>query len=185
MKDFENLTEQFVKSEKIYDGHLLHIYKDTVTLPNGAQATREYFKHMGAVAIVPITEDGKVALEKQYRYPVDRIVTEIPAGKLNGSSEDPLAAAKRELQEETGLVCDKWTDLGIYQPAVAYCDEVIYLYLAQGLHEEERNLDEDEFLNVEYVPLKEAVDMVIRGDIKDGKTQVALMKAAVLLGDLK
>lgn len=182
--DFENLREVQTDSREIYDGAILHVYKDTVTLPNGKPAGREVIRHVGAVGIVPMTEDGKVIVERQYRYPLDMVITEIPAGKLDSKAEDRLLAAKRELQEETGITADEWTDLGIYYPAAAYTDEKITLYLARGLHFGEQNLDEDEFLNIEAVPLRELVDGVMSGEITDGKTQVAILKVAGLMGDL-
>lgn len=182
--DFKDLTETRTSSEEIYDGVILHAYKDTVTLPNGKPAGREVIRHVGAVGIVPITEDGKVIVERQYRYPINMVITEIPAGKLDSKEEDRLSAAKRELQEETGVTADEWSELGIYYPAAAYTDEKITLYLAKGLHYGERNLDEDEFINIEAVPLAELVDEVMEGKIPDGKTQVAILKAARLLKGL-
>lgn len=182
--DFKDLTETKTSSEKIYDGEILHVYKDMVTLPNGKPAGREVIRHVGAVGIVPITEDGKVIVERQYRYPIDMVITEIPAGKLDSKEEDRLSAAKRELQEETGITADEWSELGIYYPAAAYTDEKITLYLAKGLHYGERNLDEDEFINIEAVPLAELVDEIMEGKIPDGKTQVAILKAARLLKGL-
>lgn len=179
--DFENLKETQINSEEIYDGAILHVYKDTVTLPNGKPAGREVIRHVGAVGIVPMTEDGKVIVERQYRYPLDMVITEIPAGKLDSKAEDRLAAAKRELQEETGITADEWTEMGVYYPAAAYTDEKITLYLARGLHFGEQHLDEDEFLNIEAVPLAELVDGVMSGKITDGKTQAAVLKAARLL----
>ena len=176
MQDFTNLNETKIASEEIYDGQVVHLYKDTVELPNGRTATRETIRHVGAVAIVPLTDDGKVVVERQFRYPLNRVITEIPAGKLDSKSEDRLAAAKRELEEETGLCAKEWIELGDYVPAAAYCDEVIALYLAKGLYQGERHLDEDEFLNIRYVDLDELVEDVMQGKITDGKTQVALMK---------
>ena len=108
MEDFKNLTEVTVSSEEIFDGQVVHLFKDTVELPNGKAATREVIRHVGAVAIVPMTEDGKVVVERQFRYPLHKVITEIPAGKLDSKSEDRLAAAKRELEEETGLLA-VWT----------------------------------------------------------------------------
>lgn len=181
MTQFPTLTEQTLTSEEIYNGQVVHLYKDTVQLPNGKSAIREVIRHVGAVAIVPMTDDGKVVVERQFRYPLNRVITEIPAGKLNDKSEDRLSAAKRELEEETGLIADEWTELGDYCPAAAFCDEVITLYLAKGLHQGTRNLDDDEFLNIMTVSLDELVEDIMQGKIMDGKTQVALLKVYHLL----
>lgn len=181
MEDFKNLKEVQKTSEEIFDGQVVHLFKDTIELPNGKEATREVIRHVGAVAMVPITDDGKVVVEQQFRYPLGRVITEIPAGKLNCTTENRLAATKRELEEETGYTADEWIDLGAYYPAAAYCDEKITLYLAKGLHKGTRNLDEDEFLNIREVALEELVDDIMQGKIADGKTQVALLKAYHLL----
>ena len=177
MKDFENLKEIMLESEEIFDGKVVHLFKDMIELPNKRKATREVIRHIGAVAIVPLTEDGKVIIERQFRYPLDQVITEIPAGKLDSSTEDRLDAAKRELEEETGYTAEEWIDMGDYYPAAAYCDERITMYLAKGLHKGERKLDEDEFLNIREVPLSELVEDIMAGKITDGKTQVALLKA--------
>lgn len=177
MQKFENLKETKIGSEEIFDGYILHLFKDTIALPNGKEATREVIRHVGAVAVVPVTEDGKVIVERQFRYPLDSVITEIPAGKLDSKEEDRLSAAKRELVEETGITASEWIDLGDYHPAAAYCDELITIYLARGLTQGERHLDEDEFLNVEQVPLADLVKDVMDGKITDGKTQVAILKA--------
>lgn len=178
---YENLEEKTVSSQSLYDGVIVHLYKDDVTLPNGNPAIREVVRLIGAVAVVPVTDDGKVIMEKQYRYPMNQVVTEIPAGKLDSKAEDPLEAAKRELREETGYTADEWISMGNYVPSPAYCDEVIGLYLAKGLHIGAQDLDEDEFLNVEMVPLGDLIEEVMKGNITDGKTQVGLLKAALLL----
>lgn len=181
MENFEKLTEEQLTSEEIFDGHVLHVYKDIVKLPNEKEATREVIRHVGAVGIIPMTDDGKVIIERQYRYPLDQVITEIPAGKLDSKAEDRLDAAKRELQEETGITADEWIDLGVYYPAAAYTDEKITIYLAKGLHFGEQKLDDDEFLNIEAVPLEALVDAVMKGEITDGKTQVAVLKIARML----
>lgn len=181
--DFEELEEKQVDAKQIYDGEVLHVRFDNIMLPNGKPATRELINHIGAVCIIPVTDDNKVIIERQFRYPIYQVVTEIPAGKLDSKDEDRLLAAKRELREETGYTADKWTDLGIYYPAPAYSDEKITMYLAQGLHKGERDLDEDEFLNVIEVPLQELLEDVMNGTITDGKTQICIMKAANLLLD--
>ena len=179
--DFQDLREIKTDSQEIFDGVILHVFKDTVKLPNGKSATREVIRHIGAVGVIPITDDGKVIIEKQFRYPLNRIVTEIPAGKLDAFTEDRLSAAKRELEEETGYTAAEWIPLGDYIPTCAYCDERITLYLAKGLQLGQRHLDEDEFLNFEAVPLEKLVEQVMNGTITDGKTQVAVLKAARLL----
>lgn len=179
--DDKNLRETQVSSELVFDGYILHVRKDEITLPNGNPATREVIRHIGAVGVVPVTDDGKVIMERQFRYPLDAAIWEIPAGKLDSFDEDRLEAAKRELREETGYTADEWIDLGIYHPAAAYTDEKITLYIAKGLHKGQQDLDEDEFLDVYEIPLKELVDDIMAGKITDGKTQVALLKAYNLL----
>ena len=175
------LQEKMVSSEEIFDGKILHVMRDTVQLPDGSGSFRELIRHVGAVCIVPATEDGKVYVERQYRYPVDRVITEIPAGKLDSREEDRLEAAKRELREETGLTADEWIDMGNCYSAAAYSDETITMYLARGLHKGEQALDKGEFLNVILLPLEELVRQVMEGEIPDGKTQIAVLKAARLL----
>ncbi|MDO4490688.1 MAG: NUDIX hydrolase [Lachnospiraceae bacterium] len=182
MNRFENLRETTISSDKVFDGVLLKVFRDKVELPNGKTSTRELIRHNGAVGVVPVTDEGKVIIERQFRYPFDQVLTEIPAGKLDTASEDHLEAAKRELSEETGYVADEWIDMGVFIPTCAYSSEKIYLYLAKGLHKGQQKLDEDEFLNVEEVPLSELVEQVMAGEITDGKTVAALLKAARILG---
>ncbi len=182
MDERQQLAEKKLSSERIYDGRIMRVERDTVELPNGNTAVRELMRHVGAVCIVPVTEDGQVYVERQFRYPFDEVITEIPAGKLDSGEEDPLEAAKRELREETGLTAGKWTSLGLLYSAPAYSDEKIHVYLAQELHEGVRELDEDEFLNVSKRPLSELVSEVMAGQIPDAKTQMALLKAARALG---
>ena len=119
----KDLTEKQISTELLFDGTVLHVYKDDVQLPDGGTAVRELIKHIGAVCVIPVTDDGRVVLERQYRYPISRVVIEIPAGKLDYADEDRLEAAKRELHEETGLTADKWTDIGLYYPAPAYSED--------------------------------------------------------------
>ena len=171
-----NLEEKFISREKIFDGVVLRVVRDTVELPNGQIATREICLHHGAVAIIPILDDGRVLMERQYRYAHGRIFFEIPAGKLDSPDEDPYDAAVRELREETGAIAEKLTYLGRIDPTPALINEKIHLYLAEGLKFGERELDDDEFLEVEAVPLDELVDMVMSGEIKDSKTQIAVLK---------
>ena len=181
MDECKRLEEVKTGSERIFDGHILHVYKDTVKLPNGKEASRELIRHIGAVAVVPLTDEGNVIVERQFRYPLDQVITEIPAGKLDSFDEDRLEAIKRELREETGYVADEWMELGDYHPAAAYTDERITLYLATGLHKGERELDEDEFLDVIEVPLTDLVRDIALGKITDGKTQVAILKTYLML----
>ncbi len=176
------LRETQVASEDIFEGKILHVKKDTVALPNGEQAYREIIRHIGAVCVIPVTEDGQVIVERQYRYPIDRVITEIPAGKLDSREEDRLSAIQRELREETGYTAEEWISLGDFHPAPAYSDEYISMYMARKLHRGERHLDEDEFLDVMTVPLSELAEDVMAGRISDAKTQTAVLKAARLLG---
>jgi ADP-ribose pyrophosphatase len=127
-----DLTEHFVSGERVYEGGLLKVHRDVVRLPDGRQGTREYIRHPGAVAIVPLFDDGTVLLERQFRYPHRREFIEVPAGKLE-PGEPPLATAKRELMEETGYAAEEWTRLGVIHTAIGYSDETIELFLARGL----------------------------------------------------
>jgi len=176
------LREIRTGSEEIFDGLILHVQRDTVALPNGNSAVREVIRHIGAVCVIPVLENGDVIVERQYRYPLDRIILEIPAGKLDAPDEDRLSAIQRELREETGYTAGSWTVLGDFHPAPAYSDEFITMYMARDLKKGDRHLDEDEFLDVYTVPLKELVEDVMAGRISDAKTQVCVLKAARILG---
>ena len=175
------LREVQTNSEEIFDGIILHVVRDTVALPNGNPSVREVIRHIGAVCVIPVTDQGEVIVERQYRYPIDQVILEIPAGKLDAPDEDRLSAIRRELREETGYTADRWTSLGDFYPAPAYSDEHITMYLAQGLHKGTQDLDDDEFLDVYTVPLADLVKDVMDGIITDAKTQVCILKAARLL----
>ncbi len=174
----EALIETGIDSESIFEGTLLHVCRDTVKLPNGKTATREWIKHPGASSVIPLTEDGSVILVKQYRYPVGQITLEVPAGKLDAPDEDPLVCATRELSEETGYTADKIEKLTTIATTVGFSNEYIHLYVATGLHAGRQHTDEDEFINVLKVPLKEAVQMVWDGKIIDAKSVVSILMLA-------
>ncbi len=178
--ELQQLEEKQLDSKLIYSGSLLNVYRDEIELPNGKHAGREYIKHNGAVCIAALKDDGTLAVEHQFRYPFHRIVTELPAGKLDTPDEDPLEAAKRELREETGIRANKWTYLGGFIPTCAYSTELIHLYLARDLHLGDKDLDEDEFINVSFASLDELVDKIMSGEIQDSKTQTAVLKVAYL-----
>ena len=180
--EMARMREEKTGSEEIFNGFILHVQKDAVRMPDGAPATREVIRHIGAVCVIPVTEDHEVIMERQYRYPVDQVMWEIPAGKLDAPDEDRLEAAKRELSEETGYTAEEWTMIGEFYGAPAYSDERISMYLARKLHTGKRHLDEDEYLDVVKVQLKDLVREVMEGAITDAKTQVAVLKAARILG---
>jgi len=180
-QELKTLSEKKISSEEIFDGVILHVVRDDVELPNGHTSVREVIRHIGAVCVIPVTENDEVIVERQYRYPLDRVILEIPAGKLDSPDEDRLSAIQRELREETGYSADEWTNIGDFHPAPAYSDEYITMYLARGLHKGKQDLDADEFLNVYTVPLKNLVNDVMNGKISDAKTQVAILKAARIL----
>jgi ADP-ribose pyrophosphatase len=170
----KDLTEHFVEGETVYDGVLLEVHCDRVRLPDGSEAAREYIRHPGAVAIVPLFDDGRVLLERQFRYPHAREFIEVPAGKVD-PGEPHLATAKRELLEETGYVAAQWTRLGVIHTAIAYTDEAIELFLAKDLRHEGGKLDAGEFLETFSVPFAEAIAMIRDGKITDAKTVTALL----------
>ena len=178
---YEHLVETCASSELIFDGKVLHVYVDQINLPNGARGFREYIKHIGAVAVVPLTDDGDVICVRQYRYAVGEVLTEIPAGKLDFADEDRREAALRELREETGAHCERLTHLGTYLGSPAILNERIELYLAEGLSFGETDPDEDEFIDVVRIPLTALVDEALAGGLPDGKTQLAVLKVAELL----
>ncbi len=177
-----SLIEKKLNSTNVFSGKLLNVFSDEIELPDGNKAGREYIKHVGAVCVVALTDDNKVIVERQYRYPMQEVTLEIPAGKLDSKNEDPLEAAKRELKEETGAVADKMTYLGKFYPTPAYSDEVIHMYLAEGLHFEEQSLDDDEFLTVELIPVTELADAITADKVPDGKTQAAILSVCRKLG---
>ena len=178
----QRLAEKQLTSEDIFDGVILHVKRDTVALSNGNTTVREVIRHIGAVCVIPVTENNEVIMERQYRYPLDRVILEIPAGKLDAANEDRLSAIKRELREETGYTADEWLEIGDFHPAPAYSDEYITMYLARGLHKGEQDLDADEFLDIYTIPLEELVREVMAGRISDAKSQVCILKAARILG---
>ncbi len=181
--EFKELNEKKLTSKLIFDGKVVHLYKDTVELPNGKEAVREVIRHVGAVGVIPITDKGEVILVKQFRYPFDTVLTEIPAGKLDSKDEDVIEAAMRELREETGVTAGSLTFIGDLIPSCAILDEVIHLFVAEELSYGDCDPDDDEFLNVVKIPLSDALRYVMQGKIRDSKTQVAILKAAFLVKD--
>ncbi len=175
------LEEKKLSSEVVFDGKLLNVRRDAVELPNGKPAGREYVHHVGAVAVLPLTDKGEVILERQYRYPFHDILVEIPAGKLDSPEEDPRKAALRELKEETGAVAAELVYLGDFYGSPAILDERVRMYLARGLTFEQQHTDEDEFLEIFRLPLDALVAEVMAGNIPDGKTQVAALRVAAML----
>jgi len=157
----------------VFDGNLLLVRRDRVRLPSGREATREYVVHPGAVLIVPVLPDGRLVLERQFRYPIGKVMLEFPAGKID-PHETPLATAKRELIEEAGYAAGTWRRLGIIHPEIGYSTEVIELYLATDLTHVGARLDEGEFLDVLLMTEDELLAAFDRGDVTDGKTVAAL-----------
>ena len=174
-----NLLEQKLSREDIFKGRIIDVKLDTVLLPNGKEATREVILHPGGVCIVPITEKGDIVMVRQFRYPYNQVLLEIPAGKLE-YGEDPFECGKRELLEEIGAVAESYTSLGKLYPTPAYDSETIHIYMAENLTFSEQNLDEDEFLEVLTVPFDKAVEMIMNGEISDAKTQIGILKANLL-----
>jgi ADP-ribose pyrophosphatase len=178
-----HLDEKTIASELAYQAKIFRVTKDTAQLENGAEVRRDVVHHSGGVCVVPLTDKNTVLMVKQYRYPMHEITLEIPAGKLE-PGEDPSECGLRELREEAGRTCGKYTSLGKLYPTPAYDTEIIYMYLAEDLSApEEQDLDEGEFLDVIEIPLEEAVQMVMDNKIPDAKTQLALLKTWFILKD--
>ena len=170
------LTEKTLRSERIYDGKIIHVRRDEVLLPNGHTAMREVVAHPGGVGILALDGDGTVLLVRQYRYAFGRTLLEIPAGKRE-KGEEPFVTAQRELKEETGATADHWLPMGQLIASPGCYDEVLYLYLATGLRFGQTHPDEDEFLALERMPLAELVRRCMDGEITDAKTVCAALKA--------
>lgn len=168
----QHLKEERLASQDLYRGIFLEMKRDTVRLPDGEEAIREYLTHPGAVAILAILEDGRILLERQYRYPVARVCMEIPAGKLE-IGEDPLLCAQRELAEETGYIAKKWSYVRRIHPVISYSTEFIDIYLAEGLTKGQSHLDDEEFLDVFAAPLEDLIGWVEQGAITDVKTTIS------------
>lgn len=166
-----HLNEIKVDGELVYEGHFLKVQRDTIRLPDGKQSVREYIRHPGAVVILPLFDDGSVLLERQFRYPLDQVFIEFPAGKID-AGEDHLACAKRELQEETGYTATDWQFVCTIHNAIAYSDEHLDIYLARGLTAGERKLDDGEFLDIYKAPLSELLEQVRLGKVTDVKTVI-------------
>ena len=174
------LKESQLSTEQIYKGTLLDVRRDEVSLPNGKISAREWIKHPGAACIIPVLPDGKIALIKQYRYPVQAEMIELPAGKLD-PGEDPENCARRELEEEIGYIAGKLTFVCNIHPAIGFASEKMWIYLAEDLVKTTENTDHDEFLEIMPTSLAEAVKMVWDGKITDVKTIIGLLWAERLL----
>ena len=175
-----NLEEKQISFDYKFKGRIISLRQDVALLPNGNTATREVVEHPGGVCVAALTDNDELLFVKQWRYPYMEETLEIPAGKRDRQDEDPLECGKRELLEETGATATNYLDLCPLYPSPGYVDEVIYCYLATGLSFGEQCPDEDEFLDVLRIPLKKAVDMVLNGEIKDAKTQIAVLKVNTL-----
>lgn len=169
-------TEKTLAVDEKYRGRIVYLHVDRVELPDGKATKREIVEHMGGVAIIPVDENGLVSCVRQYRYAVGEHLLEIPAGKLE-EGEEPFHCAVRELSEETGYTADNYVFLGAIFPSPGYCREKLYIYLATGLRPGKKHLDEGEFLDVEKYPLDTLAEMVMRGELSDAKTVVAVLKA--------
>lgn len=174
-----DLTEKQLSSEQIVDGALLKVYRDRAELPDGTVSVREWIDHPGAAAIVPLFDDGRTLLVRQFRYSPRRIFLEVPAGKVDQNGESPEDVASRELEEETGWRAHRLTPIGSTYPCIGYSNEIIHFYLARDLERGRRDLEDGEFMEVEIMPFDEAVAMARRGEILDMKTLTALFFAAV------
>lgn len=174
-----DFKEKTLSRKNIYEGKIITVHVDDIELPDGNKAIREVVEHSGGVSVAALTDKDELLFVRQYRYPYGKELLECPAGKLE-KGEDPLAAGIRELEEECGIIAEKIISLGTVYPTVAYCCEIIHLYGAYGLKETQQHLDKDEFLAVERIPLYDAVNMVMNGEITDSKTVALVLKTARL-----
>lgn len=170
----KELDEKKVSGKKVFAGKLLHVYADEIVLPDGKKTGREYIKHPGAIAVIAVEPNGKIVLVKQCRYPMDSVLYELPAGKLD-PGEELLTCAKRELSEETGYEADEWTYLGPVCTTPAFTNEIIHIYVAESLHKFAQHTDPGEFIKLESFTKEEIMQMVKDGKIFDAKTLAGLL----------
>lgn len=175
-----NLEEKQLSAEYLYKGKIINVRRDEALLPNGKTALREVVEHPGGVCVAAINDKDEILLVRQFRYPYFETVLEILAGKRDSADEDPLSCGIRELREETGAVAKNIFSLGKLYPTPGYCGEIIWMFGATELTFGNDDPDEDEFLSVEAVPFEKAVEMVLSGEIKDAKTQAAILKLKIL-----
>lgn len=174
---YEQLKEKTVSQSRKFEGRIVTVRVDEAELPNGKVAEREVVEHPGGVTVAALTQEQELLFVRQYRYPYEEVLLELPAGKLE-RGEDPFEAVKRELQEETGAIGTAYESLGKMYPSPGFCDEVLYFYLCRVAGFGDANPDEDEFLQAERIPLQKAVEMVMNNEIPDAKTQLLVLKAA-------
>lgn len=172
--------EKTIESKKVFEGKIINLKVETVEFPDGTTAYRELVEHPGGVGVIAITDEGKIPLVKQYRKPFEKVMYEIPAGKLDKKEEQPLACGIRELQEETGYTAKKFVDLGYIYPSPGFVDEITYIYFAKGLEKGKDNPDEDEFLDVEEFSLDEVRRMIMNNEINDAKSVTAFLKCEAM-----
>ena len=174
------LEEKTLKSVTVYEGKIVTLKVDDVELPNGNTSKREVVEHPGGVAVAALTDENELLFVRQFRYPFKEIVLELPAGKIE-KGMSPLENGKRELLEETGAIGYNYISLGAQMVSPGFTDEIVHLYLCRIEKFDEQKLDDDEFLNVERIPIDKAVEMVLNNQIFDGKTQTTVLKASMLL----
>ena len=177
-----NFEEKNLNTNVIYEGKIITVHVDDIELPDGNKAIREVVEHSGGVSVAALTDEDELIFVRQYRYPYSKELLELPAGKLE-KGEDPLEAAKRELEEESGVVAGTIEHIGELYTTVAILDEKIQMYLATDLTYKNAHPDDGEFLEIEKIPLSTLVDMVMKGEIKDSKTQIAILKAERILAN--
>ena len=183
MATSESLVEHEIRSESVFSGKLLKVYRDEVRLPDGSPSVREWINHPGAAAVVPILPDGSTLLVRQFRYPARQTFLEVPAGKFDRPGEDPYDLAMRELAEETGCKAVNLIALGSFYPCIGYSSEQIYVFLAEGVECGAQDLDEGEFIELVPIPFVEAVSMAREGKLQDAKTALALLMADAYLSN--